>query len=98
MTLRDSVLKWNGSWRYDYWWREKHNIAFNSEAHRAANQIDIKFEYTEQVLAHQEYDKLRQDQHKAKKLKETGQWLQQRSNKAYEDKLFEKVNFKDFNN
>lgn len=96
MTLKDFVLKWDGAFRYDFWWRQKYNISFNSEAHRQVNQIDIKFEYIEQILANREYEQFKQDELKAKKLKETGQWLRARDDKEYQKKLFESIDLSSF--
>lgn len=84
MTLRELVLQWNSDWRYDYWWRQKHNIPFNSRAHREANQLDIAFEYFEAQLSNQALEEY-QDEEAKKKLRESGQWIQR--SKSVEKKI-----------
>lgn len=41
------VIWWNSSFQFDHWWRNKHNIPFNSEHHRQSNFIDIYIEFLE---------------------------------------------------
>lgn len=96
MTLKEFVLRWDNSWRFDFWWRQKYNVPFNSEIHRAANQVDIKFEFIEQILANQEYERMKNDEEKLKKYKETGQWLALRDDSERQKKLFDLINIKDF--
>jgi len=43
----DIVYQWNIRHPLDRWWREKHKIAFNSEAHRRVSFLDIRFEFEE---------------------------------------------------
>lgn len=38
---------WNASFPFDYWFRKKHNIPFNSELHCQSNFIDQYIEYLE---------------------------------------------------
>lgn len=41
------IYEWNIKNPIDRWWREKHNIAFNSPEHRVSSFIDMYFEYKE---------------------------------------------------
>ncbi len=75
MNIEEIVAKWNARWRYDFWWRTKYNIPFGSAEHRAANQIDIYFEYVEGRMLQSTMDKIKDDEEKAKKFKELGIWL-----------------------
>lgn len=96
MTLKEFVLRWDNNWRFDFWWRQKYNIHFNSQEHRQVNQIDMKFEYLEQMLANQEYEQMKNDEEKLKKYKQTGQWLKLRDDSERQKKLFDMVDLKNF--
>ena len=96
MTFTSFVLKWNNTWGFDYWWRKKYNVPFNSEAHRSISQIDIKFDYIENHLANKQYDEFQLSESNLKKYNETGEWIKERVDKSREDELFDKVNLEDF--
>lgn len=96
MTLTDLVLKWNNQWRYDYWWRRKYNVAFNSEAHRNVSQIDIKFEFIESTLANKQMEKSKEREERLKEFKETGKWIRESIDKNREDELFSKMDLSNF--
>ena len=96
MTLRELVVKWDNQWRYDYWWREKHNIPFNSKAHREANQRDIAFEYMENHLSNKAIDKYKNDEDKKHELEKTGQWMKEGDNSKKIQEAFDKIDIKDF--
>jgi hypothetical protein len=90
--FKEIVLKWNDVWRYDYWFRKKYNIHFNSEEHRSLNQIDIKFCFVEHILASEEEvnNEIREKQLKI--YNETGDWLRDRKlSKEKEDALFDLI-------
>lgn len=76
MTFNDEISKWNARFRYDFWWRNKHGIAFGSKEHRAANQIDISFEYFESRLYEKAIADYRADKEKKEKYKKTGMWIE----------------------
>jgi len=88
MTIREAVVKWNNAWRYDHWWRQKHNVAYNSRLHREMNQIDICFEYFENHMSSEAIDQYQQDKSKEEKFKE-GKWIE-------ENKGTEKASKEDF--
>lgn len=46
----DFCYQWNIRYPLDRWWREKHQVAFNSDAHRRVSFLDIRFEYEEDVI------------------------------------------------
>jgi len=48
--LRAFVTKWNVDFPIDRWWRLKHNVAFNSSAHREVSFLDMRFEFEEDKL------------------------------------------------
>lgn len=80
MTLEEMVVRWVGSWRYDKWFREKYRLPFNSESHRQANQIDIKFEYVESKLAEREIRRYNLEKQREKDIEE-----------KHEDELFDNM-------
>lgn len=63
--FKSLVIWWNNTFPADKWWREKHNIAFNSPQHRGTSQIDVYFEYIEFIT----FEKYYEDQ-KVKKIEE----------------------------
>jgi hypothetical protein len=75
MTIEEVIAKWNSQWRYDFWWRTRYEVAFGSPEHRAANQVDIYFEYVENRMYQEAVEKFKVDEEKQKKFKETGIWL-----------------------
>ena len=48
--LRDFLLWWNGTFKYDYLYRKRFGIGFGSPEHRALNQIDIYLFFLEERL------------------------------------------------
>lgn len=48
--VKDFVLQWNLRYPIDRWWREKHNVSFNSSVHRVSSFIDQLIEYEEDKL------------------------------------------------
>lgn len=63
--VKNFVLEWNLRSPKDHWWREKHNIPFNSSDHRASSFIDQLIEYEEDKIFRdiikEEVDKLKDD-------------------------------------
>lgn len=55
--LNRFVYEWNNAFPIDRWWREKYQIPFNSERHRAVSLIDMRFEFEEDSL----YNKIRKE-------------------------------------
>lgn len=48
--LKDFVYSWNNNFPIDRWWRQKHQVAFNSSVHRESCFIDMYFEFLEDKL------------------------------------------------
>lgn len=95
MSLKEVVLQWDNMWRYDYWWRQKYRIPFNSEKHRAARQEDIAFEYMESRLADEALEELKKEEER-EKLKKSGQWMKSNVDPEKQKELFEKVDWSSF--
>lgn len=63
---------WNVTYPLDRWWRQKHNVAFNSPKHRSMNFIDMKIEFEEDLL----YKQIGEDKKKEQSYKPgRGDWL-----------------------
>lgn len=77
MTFNDEISRWNTRFRYDFWWRQKHGIAFGSPEHRAANQIDISFEYFESRMYEKAITDYREEKKKRKEYEKTGMWIKE---------------------
>lgn len=45
--LKQFVNFWNSKFPLDFWWRQKHNIPFNSSSHCQSTFIDQYIEYLE---------------------------------------------------
>lgn len=57
--IRRFILDWNNRFPVDKWWRDKHEIAFNSTAHRESNFLDQLIEFEEDKMyreANRDYD------------------------------------------
>lgn len=48
--VKDFILNWNLRYPIDRWWREKHNVSFNSEVHRVSSFIDQLIEFEEDKM------------------------------------------------
>ena len=55
--VKDFIKRWNYKFPVDYWWRKKHEVAFNSQEHRNSNFWDQVAEYHEDVM----YQKLKEE-------------------------------------
>lgn len=90
--LKSFILKWNNTWQYDFWWREKYNISFNSPEHRKMNQIDIKFDYLEKRIAQKQQDELEEQKRKELEYLKEGKWLRKNEEQVKkEEKKLEKL-------
>lgn len=96
MTLIEFTLKWSNTWKYDYWWRKKYNIPFNSEAHRNATPIDIKIEYIENHFSNKQLDQLQVSEAKLKEYVDTGKWIKENVDEKRDKELFDKMDLRDF--
>lgn len=62
--ITDLIFEWNNNFPIDRWWREKHNIPFNSQAHRDISYMDVCFEFIEEKSIEKiikEREKIRKD-------------------------------------
>jgi translation elongation factor P/translation initiation factor 5A len=57
-SIKKFIYEWNTNYPIDRWWREKHNIAFNSSSHREVSFMDMRLEWEEDQL----YNKLRNEE------------------------------------
>ena len=49
-SLKEEVYLWNKRFPVDRWWRQKHDVPFNSPTHRESNFLDQLFEYFEDEM------------------------------------------------
>ena len=89
MTLSEFVLKWNNTWAYDFWWRQKYKVPFGSKEHLDANQIDIAIEYVEDKLAEEAFKDHKKKQENKDHLEKTGEWI--RVDDKKQKKLFDNI-------
>lgn len=64
--IEEKVLEWNQKFPIDRWWREKHNIPYNSTAHREVSFLDQLFEYYEDSL-YNEYKNSKEEEYEPNK-------------------------------
>lgn len=72
--LDKDIISWNNAWPLDRWYRQKYNISFNSPQHQEINQIDIFFEWREEMLFKKHENDLKKRSENEKLYKE-GAWL-----------------------
>lgn len=92
MTPKEFIVAWDRTYQYDFWWRQKYKIPFNSEAHREASQIFIAMEYWEERMAEGDAKKILQERERLKKLREKG-WNKENADK--EKEFFDSLNIDD---
>lgn len=94
---RDFIIEWNNKFRYDYWWRKKYKVAFNSEEHRAMSQIDIRFDYEEEMIMREERANYLRLQREKKFLEKTGKWLKTRKmTEEQAQAIFDRIDISDY--
>ena len=70
------MIDWNNMYPIDKWWRDKHNVAFGSKAHRDQNLLDMRLEFEEDLLfAEAEREAVEKARKKASYNPGTGDWL-----------------------
>lgn len=90
--MKNLILKWNDTWIYDFWWREKYGIAFNSSQHRSMSPMDIKFDYLEKKLAQKQQDELEEKREREVEYVKSGIWLRKNEDQTKkEEKILEQV-------
>lgn len=70
--IRDFVIWWNSTYPIDYWWRNKYQIPFGSEAHRSQGILDMRIEYEEERLV---AERALKSEEKSKYSPGRGDWL-----------------------
>lgn len=74
------MARWELLFPYDQWWREKHNIPFDSSAHREMNMFSIMYEYLEEYKKNKDIVRYKERKEK-RKLFEQGVWIIDRPEK-----------------
>lgn len=90
-SIETSIARWNNTFPFDKWWRDKYKIPFGSPQHLEMSPIHMFFEFQEReaYLALEERIKLEEEKDK---LYKEGTVLTSRSEEP-EDILFDKVKF-----
>ena len=88
------IYRWNTTYPIDRWWREKHQIAFNSPAHRVVCFLDMYVEWMEdKIYTTAITDAIKDEQYKV------GDWLKSREEEVDMDqeiREFEKMDLSKF--
>lgn len=90
--LKDLVYSWNKNYPFDYFWRKKYNIAFNSSQHRSMSLIDIKLDLLEDEIIKEAVELVGKRKDNFENYKITGKWLNNKPIKPISDEDF--YNFK----
>jgi hypothetical protein len=90
MGIYSVIVSWDNTWRFDYLFRRKYNIPFNSKKHRKMNQIDSRIDLLEDEMFK---DYVREDIENNKELEELkkGNWFKPHSSGDFEKDLFDKI-------
>ena len=97
--VRQWVIRYNNRFPLDRWWREKHNIPFNSSNHREITPVDVKFEYEEDRLFKELAERREKEDKRKEDLKNNG-WINVQEESLSEDEdneLFEKIDIDKLN-
>jgi len=96
--LDSFLLFWNNKFKYDRTWRKKHNIAFGSEEHLKANQIDIYLDIREDLLAKKALDSSIERISDLESYEKEGSFLKERiASEEEDDILIKKIDLKKLN-
>lgn len=92
MFLRDFIVYWNNKYQFDYWYRDKYQIGFNSPSHRQLKVFDVRVEYLENRLIEQERIRSHNRKKRNQVYDKTGRWLRRReSSEKIQKELFDKI-------
>lgn len=91
MTIKESIIDWNVKFPYDYLWRKKYQISFNSLEHRSVSQIDIYFEMYEEYVIQESSKKQKEKEDLLDFYKSSGKWLRKLSDVSYVTPTQEKL-------
>ena len=81
------IIRWNNSFPYDYWWRKKYGIPFNSDDHRSMSPIDMYIDHREEKLLKKNYDESTDRKKRADKYMSTGEFLRIRERYVSDDDM-----------
>ena len=95
MDTLEFIKLWNATWKSDYWWRQKYNVAFNSPQHRAMDPLDIQIDYLESKLA-QEYSDQAAKENENEPLIKKGEWIRENENRSSAKKVWDKMDLSQF--
>jgi hypothetical protein len=86
--LKDFIYSWNKKYPFDFIWRKKYNISFNSPQHRAMSLIDIKIDLLETQIINESLEIVKQRKDNYENYKITGKWLNNKPDKPLSDEEF----------
>lgn len=89
--LKDFIYKWNKNFPFDYFWRKKYNIAFNSPQHREMNLIDIKIDILEEKIIKEAVEITNKAKEDFENYKLTGNWLNEKPVTSLSDEEFKNI-------
>lgn len=97
--VKSKLIDWNIKFPLDRDYRKARNIVFGSEEHRKINQIDLYFQYLEDILYIDMYEDIKAQAEMEKEYK-AGKWLKDTKDVEGEeaDDLFAKLKVEDISN
>lgn len=69
------IISWNNKFVYDRLYRQKYNIAFNSQQHRSLSPLDMFIDIMEDKLIEKYFKEREKQELLLKEYKETGEFL-----------------------
>lgn len=73
--IKSFIISWNNKFTYDKLYRQKYNIAFNSQQHRSLSPIDIFIDIMEDKLIKKQFEDQLNREKLLKDYKDTGLFL-----------------------
>lgn len=89
--MKTFIVRWNNKWLWDYAYRKKYNIAFNSPQHRELNQIDMRIDFLEEEMISDHIKSRKEKDEKMDHYEKTGEWLRYNENEEVNEELFENI-------
>jgi hypothetical protein len=73
-SIESLIVKWNREWSWDYVWRKKYNVPFNSEQHKSMSPLDIRLDLIEERMIQDQIDREKIVEDDLKEYRKTGEW------------------------
>ena len=83
MNLQGAIISWDNAWKFDYLFRRKYKVPFNSSEHRKMNQIDQRLDLLESEIYDDQLENYRKEDKELEELKK-GVWFKPHTEEDFE--------------